>query len=88
MGRYTIKDCGGRSWKIEYNLLEWKSEWNDWNFYSSSDTQRDLFDDISRYCFDNLDTYAVEVVLLCETEHNRSVVFYLDGTKYDKYKEK
>ena len=94
-GNYRTTDISGKKWHIEYNLLVWREDWDDWDFYTSGDRQRDLFADIDLYLINEntrrindslLHTFSVEVALCCGAgaNTNRAKIFNLDGTEWIK----
>ncbi len=82
LGKYSIRDIGGKKWEIEYSLLIWKEEWNDFDFFSSGNTQKCLFKDIERYEQSNKGQMAVEVTLKCNGNENQNKILLLNGTDY------
>jgi hypothetical protein len=83
LGRYTIVDVGGRKWSLEYNVLYWKEDWNDWDFWAGCNSQKDMIEELGSVALQNSHV-AVNVALMCEGSTNCETVILMDGTVWKK----
>lgn len=81
LGRYTIVDAGGRKWSIEYNILYWRTDWEDWDYYCGCNSQKELLSEIDKLDGETsvVSTYCVDVVLLCGDRENESKKYNFRG---------
>lgn len=87
LGHFRLIDIGGRKWRIEYNLLKWKEEWKDWDFYSSGGSQTFLFEDIKDALKKFPDgIFSVNVVLICNDNENQTNILPLKDYRKEKTK--
>lgn len=87
MGKYTIVDYSGSKWKIEYNILYWRKDWNTWDHYNSCSSQIDIYKTLAKYIeegkYEKLD-FAVSVCLMCGDDINKEKIITLDGKEWRK----
>ncbi|MEA5113347.1 MAG: hypothetical protein VB050_04905 [Geobacteraceae bacterium] len=73
----------GITWNIEYSLLVWQKEWEDWDIYTGCKKKRDILPAIRKAMLNGYteDRIAVSVSLLMNDRVESEKVFMLDGTK-------
>jgi hypothetical protein len=86
--RRSCVDAGGRHWKLEYSIYFWHEEtldWGkaDWDDYSTSGSQRGLFEDLVG-ALKMEKRLAVVVQLICESRTNAECLFDLSGNPIQK----
>jgi len=71
----------GIKWKIEYSLLVWEKEWDDWDFYAGIAHRRDIFPTIKKAVLNGYteDQLAVSVSLLVRNRVESEYTFMLNG---------
>ena len=89
-GKYSCTDAGGGKWSIEYVVLFWREDWKDFDYYSASNKQSDIFKDIEYWkkeSPENLLNFTkqltVSVALMCDGRENEKSIIKLNGELWE-----
>ena len=84
-GHRTYVDIGGRKWTMEYNVIIWLPEQNEYDVYASCSSIDSLYADIHYGMKYKVGELAVSVSLMCADRVNRERVYLLNGMRTEMF---